>query len=429
MGNLRIGAVRKEITPSVGIDLSGYIRRFGSSEGIHDPLWANFLWVENGIDHVLLISLDVLNISEEFSLRAKAGISEELNIEKNSILIASTHTHSAPGIHLFRSGVRRDKTWEEKVLHTLITGSKEALKRIKKAFLGIGTSQVTLGKNRRKEEGTTDPCFSLACFLDERDIPMAILANYGCHPVVLDEENLLVSADYIGYFRHHLNNLFSSNITTLFFTGATGNVDPIERGSFAAADKLGKKLAREAVNLIKNVKLKSSISIKTEKETLRIPYGWIPSSQEAEKVYEDSLSLYEEAKKKGNREDIKIKKAFLLWAEDVRKKALDNQLPSYLNCELQCIKLENAVFLAFPFELFSSISLLLRDKSSIENLFMLGYANGYYGYLPDEASFFEGGYEIEEAFKYWGLLPLSSQAGSLFLERALSLIEKVRSEE
>ncbi len=54
---------------------------------------------------------------------------------------------------------------------------------------------------------------------------------------------------------------------------------------------------------------------------------------------------------------------------------------------------------------------------------MIGYANGYSGYLPDKKSLEEGGYEVEEAFKYIGLLPFSANAEELFLEKALQLIK------
>ena len=127
----------------------------------------------------------------------------------------------------------------------------------------------------------------------------------------------------------------------------------------------------------------------------------------------------------GNKEAQKIQKAFLLWAEKLRDKALKNELPHSLECELQCIKLGDAVLLAFPFELFSSISRSLRTQSGIQNLFMVGCANGYNGYLPDRESQETGGYEVDEAFKYVGLLPFAADAEKVFLKKALALIKNV----
>lgn len=425
MGNLRAGVAKKEITPPIGTYLSGYIRRFGSSTGIHDPLWASILWVTDGNDQVLFISLDVMNISEGFSSQAKAVIAQETGIAEGNILMAAIHTHSAPGIHIFRDGSIRDIKWEKEVLRTLVEGSKEARRRSQKALFGAATGQATIGTNRRKSGGSVDPQLTMAGFFEESKQLFALIANYGCHPVVLAEDNLLISADYVGYFRSQLEKSFTSEVTTLFFTGATGDVDPVERGSFQAAEKLAEVLSNEARQLISKMKFQSDTQIKTGRIKLEIPYDWIPSADEADKIYNENLFAYRDALKNNDKVEAKIRKAFLLWAEELKKCVLDRKLPGSIECELQALKLGEAVFLAFPFELFSSLSLELRRSSGIECLFLAGYANGYQGYLPDDRSFREGGYEIEDSFKYTGLLVFSAQGGNAFLEKALTLLEKV----
>jgi neutral ceramidase len=423
MGMLKAGTVQKDITPPVGIELSGYIRRFGSSTGIHDPLSANFLLLDNGTNQVLITSLDILNISTDFALKAKEAISSELKMPKKNILIACIHTHSAPGLHFFRNIGASYRDWKEKVLQILIKGASETRQKLKNVSAGTAIGVATIGKNRRKKGGPIDPYFPLFCIRLEDKLPLALIANYGCHPVVLEEDNLLISSDYIGFFRNHLNRSFSSDIFTVFLTGATGDVDPISRGGFKTADRLGKILAKEALKTMENMEFQKYIEIEANETSLEIPYSQIPLPDETEKIYRESLSQYEEAVKKGEKEEIKIRKAFLLWAEEIREKAIENKLPSALKCKIQSIRLGDAVLLASPFELFSSVSSSLRKKSRIENLFMVGYANGYCGYLPDESSYLEGGYEVEEAYKFCGLLPLSSQAERLFVEKALSLIK------
>ncbi len=423
MGRLTIGAVKKEITPSLPADLLGYIRRFGKATGIHDPLLANLLLVDNGAKKVLLISLDILFLSSNFSNRVKHAISEKLNMDKKNILIAAIHTHSAPGIHLFRDESIRNKEWEDEVFQTLVKGAVEASQQSQAAYLGVESGRSFIGKNRRKDEGPLDPNFPLICFFDERDHPLAVIANYGCHPVVLDEKNLFITADYVFDFRSGLNKILSSDVITLFFTGASGDVDPVERGSFSIAKRLGMELAEEALKIIDDMEAKADINIQTKETSLKIPYGWIPDAQETEEIYASTHQKYEDAVKKRDRVAQKMQKAFLLWADELKEKAINNEIPNSLECELQCIKLGDAVLLAFPFELFSSISLSLRAQSGIQDLLMIGYANGYNGYLPDKKSLEEGGYEVEEAFKYIGLLPFSANAEELFLEKALQLIK------
>lgn len=423
---MKAGVSQKEITPSVGAALSGYIRRFGCSVGVHDPLLANFLWAEDGNHLALLISLDVMNIGEEFAAKARQTISQEMGLDRDSILVAAVHTHSAPGIFPFRDESQRDRDWEGRVLDKLILGAKEARLRSKKALMEIGKDHVSVGYNRRKSGRRVDSTLSLAVFFDETKKPFCVVANYGCHPVVLKENNLLISSDYVGFFRKLLRRNLSANITTLFFTGAAGDVDPIQRGGFPEAERLAGILCGTAFKIIKDKTKKSGGKILAGKIDLKLPYGWTPSKAEAKKNYQDCLSDYNEALRQGDKEASRIREAFLLWAEELRQRASGRTFPDSLECELQCIKIGEAVFFAFPFELFSSLSLELKRKSGLAFLFLVGYANGYFGYLPDEVSISEGGYEAEEAFKYTGLLPYSPGAGRIFLERALSLLERVK---
>jgi len=425
MKTFRAGAAKREITPPVGIDLFGYIRRLGSSTGIHDPLGANFLWVEDENLGVLLVSLDVLNFSDEFAAQAKSAISKEIDVAEQNICIAAIHTHSAPGMHFFRGGGKRNRAWEKGVLDLLIDGSKEAKQNSRSAYLGLATDLAFIGYNRRKSENDVDSHLTLACFADDKKRPFCVVANYGCHPVVLKEDNLLISADYVGYFREQLNRLFSADMVTLFFTGATGDVDPIDRGSFEMADRLAGILAQKAFVMINNMNWTRKGDLRVENIKLTVPYERIPSLEQAEETYQKARFLYQQAKKKGDRTEIKIQKAFLDWAEELREGAEAHMIPSSLECELQCLKLGDLVLVAHPFELFSSLSLEIRELSKVEHLIMAGYANGYHGYLPDEKSVREGGYEVEEAYKYVGLLPYSPQAGQIFQEKALTVIKNV----
>lgn len=429
MKTFRAGVAKRDITPPVGTELFGYIRRLENSTGMHDPLWANFLWVEDENLGVLLVSMDVLNFNDDFSAQAKLAISEAIGVAAENICLAAIHTHSAPGVHFFRGGGKRNRDWENRVLDVLIEGSREAKQNSRSVYLGLATGQALIGYNRRKPENAIDPHLSLACFTDNGKRPFCILANHGCHPVVLKEDNLLISADYVGYFRERLNRLFFDDMVTLFFTGATGDVDPIERGSFEIADKLAGILAQKAFAMVKNMNWTRSGELRVEKITLTVPYEKIPSLEEAKEACQKAGSLYQRARTKGDRNEIKIQKAFLKWAEELREGAAAHKIPSSLECELQCIRIGDLVLVAHPFELFSFLSLEIRKLSKVEHLVLTGYANGYHGYLPDEKSVRAGGYEVEDAYKYVGLLPYSPQAGQIFVKGVLDVIKKAKSKE
>lgn len=55
------------------------------------------------------------------------------------------------------------------------------------------------------------------------DSPLAVLFNYPVHPTVLSNENLLFSADFVGYARDYISE---ENGQTIYFNGAQGDIIP-----------------------------------------------------------------------------------------------------------------------------------------------------------------------------------------------------------
>jgi hypothetical protein len=56
---------------------------------------------------------------------------------------------------------------------------------------------------------------------------------------------------------------------------------------------------------------------------------------------------------------------------------------------------EEVAIWSAPIELFCEISNEVRDRSPFPYTFYFGYSNGWLGYLPTEASWENGGYEVE----------------------------------
>jgi len=64
-----------------------------------------------------------------------------------------------------------------------------------------------------------------------------------------------------------------------------------------------------------------------------------------------------------------------------------------LPIELQGIRINDAVFVAVPAEVFVEIGLHLKQTAS-HKIFIVGIANGYIGYLPTKVAYEVGGYEV-----------------------------------
>jgi len=93
---LRAGATEVIITPPIGVELVGYLRRGGKrlSTDVHDQLTAQALVLDDGQRKVALITSDLLGLSLDFvaavrqQVQARTGISD--------VMVACSHSHTAP---------------------------------------------------------------------------------------------------------------------------------------------------------------------------------------------------------------------------------------------------------------------------------------------------------------------------------------------
>jgi hypothetical protein len=407
------GSHSVDITPAGSVDLNGYIRRFGKSNGIHDSLLANFLYVESNNNKILLVSLDILTISLETSNYLRDEISKLLNIDREAIILTAIHTHSAVGAPYLRNVGTEDENWLKDFKKKIIDGSKTAFEKRKESELFSYHAFSSVGINRRNSMRGIDPNAPFVVVKQNAEI-VAWLVNYNCHAVCLTETNLLISADYVHYMRNCLYDNLNVQFPVLFFNGGSGDIDPKLRGSFEDAKTIGEGLAKELLLVYKvydGKKVNENISY--EEVEMTIPYTWQPTVEEAKhnlKEYTDRLNNSK------NEEEKKINTAFFLWASEVVERTIAGSLPCSLKINITLVKLGEILFVSIPLEIFSSISLRLRKYFGKYFLFVVSYGNGYTGYLADKAAHYEGGYEIEDWHKYAGILPKDKNSEDIFFE-------------
>jgi hypothetical protein len=413
-----VGASSVDITPDLPVDLNGYILRSGQATGIHDRLLGNILYFEQDEQRAFMISLDILTISTSLAEKLSYRISKELEIPQENILLAAIHTHSSVGGPYLRNGGHESEKWVTDFQNKILKGCRIAKDSVKKARFFYYQAYSAVGINRRKKSRGIDPAVPFVIIKKGRKI-LAIIINYSCHAVCLTEKNLEISADYVYYLREYLYKKLGQKFPVIFFNGGSGDIDPQQRGSFEAARYTGEKLGEEiylAYQAYDGKAFNPKLTIVSE--SFEIPYSWQPTVQEAEKnlvKHEKDLQIAKSPEEK------KIAKAFYIWAQDILKLAIKNEIPTSLLVKVSYIQLGEISFFALPLEIFSSISLRLRVLFSEQKLFVVSYGNGYSGYLPDKVAYIEGGYEVEQWHKYNGLLPQVKNAEDYFWEKAVYL--------
>jgi hypothetical protein len=76
-------------------------------------------------------------------------------------------------------------------------------------------------------------------------------------------------------------------------------------------------------------------------------------------------------------------------------------------------------------EVFSRMAPRLRALTG-RKVYVVGYTDGVFGYLPTAAAFAEGGYEPDQSFIFYGSMPLKPEAFEQVARRAARLVASGR---
>lgn len=422
-GGLRAGVAQVDITPPVGIPLSGYILREGNSEGVHDHLYARALVLDDGECQAAIIICDTLALDRRFVASARASIQEATGIPGQNVMIACTHTHSGPATIFLRGCGEVDGLWLTTLRQQLVEVSQAALSSLREARVGSGRGRVTKGvHNRRVPGGPIDPELGVLRVGNDRGRMMVTLLNYACHPTCLGHGNRLISADYPGYVVEAVQR--KARAMVMFANGAEGNVGPSIEGAFMHAEAFGSTLAAEALRILDGIAVDSQGKVVVARETLELPLQDTPSIEEMEQTVAENRRLLLRAQEASQPSQVKVYRAILGWLETTLAALNEGRVPRSVPAEVQVICLGDIALVGVAGELFVELGLAIKRDSGAAQVFICGYANGNIGYIPTRQAYSQGGYEIDEAFQYYGYpAALAPEAGEQFVETAVRLIK------
>lgn len=284
---LYVGVGKTDITPPLGTPSAGYQFRKGKGmEGVHDPLHAIALFIDNGDKRVVLCSVDHLGFTYEMVKNIIGRVQKNPELSNCEVYIGSSHTHSGGGAYLNIPIIGEKlagpydpevtQFYEEQTVKAIIQAVKNQLP----AKVGIGYGKAeTLSLYRGAwpcgMEPLSDVTIIKATTLD--DAPIAVLFNYPVHPTVLPAQNLLFSSDFVGYARDEIQFLLGPSIQPIYFNGAQGDIAPFisdQEDSFKACHFLGKSLAETVNKIWHATDVSSSLKIDSFKKS----YEFIPQA-------------------------------------------------------------------------------------------------------------------------------------------------------
>ncbi len=383
VGTFRAAAVKIDITPDRPQQLLGYGARV--SDGIHTPIHHRILALDDGRRKMVVASTEVCLVSPSEYDRVAALVQEAHGIAPIDFLWTATHTHSAPELGPPGMGTvympqrythDYDRAYADEVAAKLVAGIGQALASLQPARLGVGfgTAEANINRRERTPEGTirlgrnpqgpVDRKIGVLKFVKrDSDELIATVANYAIHATVLGGKSLLISGDAPGVVSDYVEE--ETGAPLLFINGAAGNIAPV----YSVFPTPAEGRIDEFETLLGDPILATQRSIVS---------------------YRDSPSLHPE--------EIRFetpRKEGLGWASDMEAYAATGEAGEPLvRMPCRSLRIDDDILVwTAPVELFCEVSNAVREASPFPFTFYFGYTNGWFGYLPTEEAFREGGYE------------------------------------
>jgi hypothetical protein len=213
----------------------------GSFSGVHDPIYARALVLDNGAQTAAVIAVDLAEIGDTTDVRQR--IQHELGIPVDHIMITASHDHSAPrGGSVTPGGLAHAATAESLVYSkTLNDKIVEAVKQAKAALqparfgLGTGKADVNINRDQYTEErgwfmgynpdGISDKTVWVLKFETPAGEPIAVLFNYAVHSTVVLGTGEL-SGDLGGAASRYVEKKLGGKAVALYSMGPAGDQNP-----------------------------------------------------------------------------------------------------------------------------------------------------------------------------------------------------------
>lgn len=441
---MKIGFAVADITPELGIYLTGYGMPERLAESVHSPLEAAVMVLQEEKTTALLISLDWCFIDDKLSEKVCKGISEKTNIPPDHILLSCTHTHSAPHTGNVRSFGRLHVDPEEKGIEyvlncipVLAECTAEALQNLQECEAGFGHTHTKTGVSRRgtDEAGRVtgfiedpyqiyDSNMSVIHFRNaETKKDLGIFIHASCHNTCMGA-NRAISGDWCGVMKRRVKNVYG-NIPVLFINGAVGDVGPrtnkysAQYKGFSAGggdgvvsvDEIGYRAASDALRALENIRdFRKDLPLVVHTGILTAPLEQSIPLEEARSIMEN----YE--KDPARKRDYLFAKSYY---ETMQKEVQTEQkIPHTI------LAFGPVAIVPFPFEMFSIFSLRLRKYSPYAFTLLTSVTNGYFSYMPDKGAFAAGGYEAGTSRSYRPFV-ITPDAGDTLILQSLAFLREM----
>ena len=447
---LRAGAATANITPPLGVTLDGTISQNGPATHIHDELQARCLVLDDGDNQLAFVICDSTMINRVIFDEAKQIVHDSTSFPIDRILMAATHTHSAPRV----IGIGQnelDLFYLELMIHRLADAIRCAMNNLAPAQIGWGSvNKPEHVFNRRwkmkpntipanpfggrgdrvrmnPRAGSSDlvepagPVDLEVFFLSIQHAdgrPLALLANYGLHYVGGTGRGN-ISADYFGAFAERIQQRLRADRSDPSFVGimSNGTSGDVNNTDFRKKRERKKPYVRirEVANGVadavfeasRNITYRSDITLDGRTESIELGVR-TPKAIEVERA--KVIMAQSGTKQRLTRPEVYARETIAMQDWKATR-----------DTTVQAFRIGPVGVTAMPCEVFAETGLQIKKQSPLKPTFTIELANDYCGYLPTVAQHALGGYETWRARSSF----LEVEAEPKLRDKVLRLLQQV----
>jgi len=419
----KAGTAAVVITPDEMMWMAGYASRDKPAEGkVHD-LNAKSLVLEDAAGaRLAVVTLDLISIPRDVRNWLEAQVGRKYGLPPQALLVNASHTHCGPElrpnkVYLPTDRAEQCRAYLETLQQKLLEVVGKAIDDLSPVSLSYCHARAGFAMNRRtpmkngfsnhpNPDGPVDHDVPVLQVAGPDKKLKALLFGYACHSTTLSFYQYC--GDYSGFAQRNLEEAHPG-VTALFVQGCGADQNPYPRGELELCRQHGRALSNGVEAALQTVARPVHGPLRTALGEVTLEFAEPPNREQLE-----------EAAQSKNKWEKQHADVLLKELEESGKLCTSYSVP------VQVVRFgSDLILVALPGETVVDYSLRFKSELAGPAVWVAGYSNDVFGYLPSFRVLEEGGYEGGGAMLYTSFPgPFAPSVEKLMVDKVHELAKK-----
>jgi hypothetical protein len=423
----KVGLAQIKVTPERPLRMSGYAGRTRPFEKVAADLYVKALVLQDSKgQRGVIVTSDLLGFPAAVAEPICERIEKKTGLKRAQILLNSSHTHAGPALSL--TGPQKDDRGAGEAMRTVeytrqlqdrvVEVVVQAAANLKPARLSWGGGVIHFAMNRREftprgiilgvnPRGLADRSVPILRIDDGDGKLRAVLFGAATHGTTLGGDNYQLCGDYAGFAQAFVEKRHPG-VQALFMLGCAGDSNPYPRGTMELTRKHGQTLGEEVCRVLDGKLRPVAGPLAIAFERVDLPLQTVPAADQLKKLAADRRSPKS-------------------WGAAKMLALLDKgqKVPTHYPCPLAVWQFgSDLTLVGLAGEVVVDYVTDLEKALGPNQLWIAGYCNDVFGYLPSARVLAEGGYETRGLYS-GGAGFFAPQAEEVVVQKVRELARKV----